>query len=212
MFTAHPSRELTRAFGEKPYQGADPKQAQLIFVGLDANYASNIQEQPIFKAILEYHLDGPSFWKKHGVHHPFLLPAYRGSGRKYHRNFSKIGLTPDHADRVSFVELLAIPTTGRSSLTPDDLDAGHLTYLHDVIFQGNPKNVFVSAAVTNLMKRTGRFPQLSEAADSISAILPLLYDRDGTSVYRHLHFSVYGKSEAKRAAEAMQINTIALQV
>ncbi len=85
MYQIHPSKKLNELFQEKPFQGVSPEKAKFLFVGLDANYAENIESQNIFDKIIEYHLDGVSFWQKYKVHHPFLLDEYREDGRKYHK-------------------------------------------------------------------------------------------------------------------------------
>jgi hypothetical protein len=36
----------------------------------------------------------------------------KGDGRKYHKEFSKIRLSCKDASRISFIELLHLPTTG----------------------------------------------------------------------------------------------------
>jgi len=120
MFSLHPSPELNNLFKEKPYQGVSPDEAIFLFVGLDANYHRLIDTQPIFSKIIEYHNDSVGFWQKYGVHHPFLLNEYSGDGQLYHRNFSRIGFQPEHADLVSFIELLHLPTFGRSNLVNSD--------------------------------------------------------------------------------------------
>lgn len=211
-FAIHPFQELVRLFSAKPFQGADPEFASLVFVGLDANYSAGIATEPIFPSILEYHADGPRFWRTHGVHHPFLLPAYRGSGRKYHMNFADIGLGADQADRISFVELLPVPTVGRSSISPRDFDPAHLSYLNRILFGGSStKSVFVSQAVINLMNRAGVFPKLHNVNAVQEASLPIVYRSDHATFYKHLHFSVYGKFEKQRLAQASAIRSIALQ-
>ena len=126
MYHPHPSDLLNKIFSAKPFQGADPETATFLFVGLDANYAPSIETTPIFSSIVDYLDDGVAFWCKYGVHHPFLLPGYRGDGRLYHKTFASIGFTVEHAAQVSFVELLHVPTCGRSSLVPEDLDPQHL--------------------------------------------------------------------------------------
>src|SRR5688572_22512192 len=122
MFEAHPSEKLNRAFREKPYQGAEPECARFLFVGLDANYAKDVESSPIFQKVIEYHEDGPAFWQKYGVHHPFLLSEYSGEGKKYHRNFAQIGFGPEQAQDVSFVEALHVPTIQTRNLKTTDLD------------------------------------------------------------------------------------------
>src|SRR5262245_44968198 len=123
MYLAHPSERLNRAFAARPFQGAEPEKAAFLFVGLDANYSANVEASPIFATLLEYLEDGVAFWRKSGVHHPFLLEEYRGDGRKYHKTFADIGFTPANAADVSFVELLHVPTVGRSKLVADDLNS-----------------------------------------------------------------------------------------
>lgn len=209
MFVIHPCDDLVRLFAAKPYQGAKPEDSALVFVGLDANYASDIERQPVFPQIIEYHSNGPKFWLEHGVHHPFLLPSYRGSGRKYHRNFAQIGFNPRQAEKISFVELLAVPTVGRSLLAPDDFDRAHLRLLREILFHSNPKSIFVSQAVANLMNRTGAFPGFNSARTCSVTGLSVLFESSNIIVYKHLHFSVYGKYEAQRIAEASAIRCIA---
>ncbi len=80
MYHPHPSQKLSKLFSAKPYQGVLPDQAKFLFIGLDANYSDTIETDPIFSKILEYHDDGAEFWRKYGVHHPFLLTGYKGIG------------------------------------------------------------------------------------------------------------------------------------
>jgi hypothetical protein len=200
MYTPHPSNELRQHFAERPYQGADPMAAKLLFVGLDANYDEAIAESPAFPSVLEYHQDGVAFWRRYGVHHPFLLASYRGDGRRYHQTFAKIGFQPDHAHLVSFVELLHLPTIGRSQLIPADLDPGHLKWLDNVIRAGEARHIFVSAGVLRLMQTTDRFQWLRNSPTPKDS-LPVLYDDGRRKIYRHLHFSNYGKFQAQLERE-----------
>ncbi len=140
MYISHPSSVLNALFAKKPYQGIAPDKAKFLFVGLDANYGSQIEHQSIFPKIHEYHGDGIAFWHKYGVHHPFLLPEYSGDGKFYHRSFAQIGFKPEHANLVSFVELLHLPTVGRNKITIDDLDQHHLNYLNSAILEGSPSH------------------------------------------------------------------------
>lgn len=207
MYQAHPSSILTKLFAEKPYQGARPETARFLFVGLDANYAAKIDQSAIYPALLAYHKDGAAFWRNHGIHHPFLLPQKKGDGRRdgrlYHGNFAKIGFRPDHADLVSFMELLHVPTVGRSALVRDDLDSAHLCRLKDAMFKGEAKYVFLSAGVVRLMKATGQFGKL-EITDA-SGSLRTLYKDAARTIFLHLHLSNYGKFEARLQAELRAI-------
>lgn len=204
MYEQHPSDELNALFRERPFQGAEPERAQFVFVGLDANYDAGLQLSPSYRDVIEYHTDGVAFWKRHGVHHPFLLPAYRGDGRRYHANFARVAFTPADADQVSFIELLHVPTVGRNRLLPHDLDRRHLARIDALVRGGHAKHVFVSDGVVRLMLASGQFPWLSPAAQRAET-LPVLYSRAGTRVYRHLHFSNYGKFQARLALEARAI-------
>ena len=134
MYVRHPSAELQYLFASRPYQGADPTRAKYVFVGL----AASIDRTRFFEKVREYHEDGPRFWRKHGVHHPFLLPDYTGDGRFYHRSFARIGFSPANADDVSFVEALEVPTTGRSELEPFDLNPLHIAWLADTLLSRRP--------------------------------------------------------------------------
>lgn len=204
MYFPHPSQTLTAAFSERPYQGAVPREASFLFIGLDANYDPEIECSPIFDRVVEYHHDGIGFWQRHGVHHPFLLPEYRGDGRRYHLTFSKLGFRPAHAPLVSFAELLHLPTVGRSRLVTDDLAVPHLDWLNEVILDGHPKQVFVSNNVTKLMRASGRFPWMPDTLPA-NQVLPVLYRDTACTVYLHLHFSNYGKFQSRLDAEAAAI-------
>ncbi|MEJ5990489.1 hypothetical protein WG902_10860 [Ramlibacter sp. PS3R-8] len=199
--------ELTECFARRPYQGVDPREATLLFVGLDANYDANVERSPTFASILEYHADGAAFWRRYGVHHPFLLPEYRGDGRRYHSTFARIGFEPRHAGLVSFVELMHKPTVGRSKLEVGDFDPTHLRNLSFAMREGNAKYIFVSAGVVRLMRMSGAFPWLRERA-AISSSLPVLYEDPARAVYLHLHFSNYGKFQLQLEAEARAIRSL----
>lgn len=207
MFTRHPSPALNTLFAERPWQGADPLAARFLFIGLDANYAADIESSSIFPALLDYHRDGTAFWRRHGVHHPFLLPEYRGDGLRYHRNFARLGFTPEHAEQVCFIELLHRPTVGRNALRASDLDMRHLDRVDEAIRHGSARHVFASDGVLRLMQSSQRFPwlQLPRAGDGV---LPLLWSDGERRLYKHLHLSNYGKFEERMRAEAAAIRAL----
>lgn len=211
MYLAHPNRALHDLFAHKPYQGAVPEQARYLFVGLDANYDASIEQQPVFPKILEYHNDAVAFWRQNGVHHPFLLPTYSGDGQRYHRSFSRIGFRPHHAERVSFIELLHVPTVGRNKLIAEDLDVTHLQRLGSAILDGQAKHVFLPSGVARLMRATGRFPWLGSTSRSQTGPLGILFQGGQKTVYSHLHFSVYGKFQRRKVEEAAAIRELLLQ-
>jgi hypothetical protein len=208
MYKQHPSNELNELFTHKPYQGVAPSQATFLFVGLDANYDADISGKPIFTNVIEYHDDGVAFWKRHGVHHPFLLPTYIGDGRHYHRSFARIGFRPQHAGLVSFAELLNVPTVGRNKLEPLDFDKSYLKMLNAAILEGDAQHVFLPREVSRLMRASGEFDWLPVAPIDNSDELGILHRSKGKTVYSHLHFSVYGKFEAAKVAQARAIRSL----
>jgi hypothetical protein len=141
------------------------------------------------------------------VHHPFLLPEYRGDGRRYHRTFANIGFTPAHADLVSFTELLHVPTVGRNRLAPQDLEPSHLHMLNEAILHGKAKHIFISAGVASLMRASKAFPWLPKQPVG-SGPLRVFYNEPSRSVYSHLHFSNYGKFQLQLENEAHAIATL----
>ena len=207
MYIPHPSAELNALFAAKPYQGMAPDDAAFLFVGLDANYDEHVDRSPIFPAIREYHSDGVAFWRRHAVHHPFLLQQYSGDGRRYRRNFARIGFKPEHASLVSFTELLHVPTVGRSVLVPQDLDRGHLQALSAALLGGQARHIFLSAGVARLMRASGAFTWL-QSPKEVSGPLRVLHADGLRTVYLHLHFSNYGKVERQMILEASAIRAL----
>jgi hypothetical protein len=207
MYQRHPSRKLNELFRSKPFQGNAPENSKFVFIGLDANYQENLEHEPSFQDVLEYHRDGVEFWRHRGVHHPFLLPSYHGDGRRYHRNFARIGLTPLDAGLVSFVELLDVPTTGRSQLVPGDVADHHLDYLRRVVWDGQAEHVFVSSGVLRILQATSQFASLKGAKRS-NSVLPVIHRAGALRVHLHLHFSNYGKFQAQMDLEAEAIRSL----
>jgi len=135
--------------------------AKVIFLSSDANYSQEISNDPFFKNIEEYQKDGVAFWKKHGPHHPFLLANYPCSknmgGVPFHRNFSKLKLTPEQGEHISFLELLDVPTIGNKSHNKkvfyELVSQSHLEYIDRLILGGGNKLFFVSKGVLKDMKK-----------------------------------------------------------
>ena len=177
-YDVHPSVELRKLFSAMPipYQGQDPHRASVIFVGLDANYAPEIHDAANFRErIIEYHKDGVAFWQRHGVHHPFLLPEYplpgTQGGRPYHRKFSNMGLTPDFAPKISFVELLSVPTTGSTKDKKfwELFSLEHAKNLDSLFKSGERRLILLPRSVVDKMgvarKRFGIFRWLPRKTD-----------------------------------------------
>ena len=208
MYTAHPSAALNALFRNKPYQGANPHEAEFLFVGLDTSYAEQIEHSSIFPHVLEYHEDGVAFWRRHRVHHPFLLPEYTGEDQFQHSSFARIGFKPEHAWRVSRVDLLHVPTVGGSKLATADLNWSHLNLLNDLLLHGPAKHIFIPSSAERLMHATKGFDWLSKMPTQYLGPLGVLYRRGDKTVYSHLSFSVFGKYEQRKAAEAAVINEL----
>lgn len=208
MYRLHPSPVLRKLFDAAPYQGANPGAARYLFVGLDANYSEDIESSQVFSRLVEYHEAGAAFWQRHRVHHPFLLPGYSGDGRKYHKAFASIGFGPEHAEMVSFVELLHVPTVGRNALRVEDLNPTHLGWINDVILERDPEHIFIPNSVAVLMMATGQFPWLRPLQGRAREVLPLWARFGRKCIYKHLHFSVYGKFERQKQQELAAIRTL----
>ncbi len=189
-YTLHPSEKLVILFKKKPWQGTNPARAQFLFIGLDANYAPDIENE--LPEIFDYLDSGVEFWRAQGVHHPFRFPHYQGSGKKYHEKFAEIGFSPEQADLVSFVELLDLPTTGISSLKVGDLSLVHLDALANIIDCGAAKHVFMSSRVTNLLRQTKVFPWIPRAPLKTYGDLAVLREQNGQTIYQMYHLSCYG--------------------
>lgn len=210
MYHRHHSEILKKLFRAKPYQGAPPDEAKIIFVGLDANFDEDVEEkQPIiFPALVDYLTSGVDYWKKHGIHHPFLQPEYKGDGRFYHEEFARLRLPKEMAEHISFVELIDVPTTGTSRLSVSDLNPRHLKRLKNWIVGGAAQCVFVSGAAGRLMSQSGEFPDMPRRPRTDSGALKLWADLQGVKVLWHYHFSVYGRYEHRKREQLRQIASI----
>lgn len=169
MYGKNTCVRLEAAFTNRPFQGQHPlaASARAIFLGLDANYSNALNSNADFlEILLRYHNNGVLFWENDPAncnrkHHPFLLDCFpfdrRKDGYKYHRTFDKIGFTPAYAKYISFLELLAVPTT--NDARPNDQisyeallrGSGHHLeeYVKSIMTAHTPKAVFLSSDVIN---------------------------------------------------------------
>lgn len=193
-------------FQKKPWQGADPHKAQYVFLGLDANYAQDIEEK--LPEIWDYLEDGPAFWRKTGCHHPFRLRHYAGNGGLYHENFVKIKFQNNEAEQVSFVELLHVPTV-ESRLEVGDLNNNHIAWLAELFENGVYRYAFIPPSVVDLMRKTGRFRWLSRKAIRVEGDLEVLRDKsNGQVIYKMYHFSCYGWQRTKLHRQIEQVRNL----
>jgi hypothetical protein len=195
-FQKHTSDELVDLFYNRPFQGQSPEKASIIFLSSDANYSPEISKNPFFKHILEYQEDGVAFWKKHRHHHPFMLPCYpfnkNMAGVPFHRNFSKLGLGPEHAKHISFLELLNVPTIGNKSENREEffnlLSLAHLNYLESLILGGGHKLFFVSSGVVRDIERIKRKFSVLECVKELADTQDLSF-ANGNKIKQIYHFS-----------------------
>lgn len=201
MYKQHPSEELKRLYKQKPYQGQNPEVAQIIFLGLDANFAEDIEKDDVqFRLIKEYLNDGVKFWEtnEERIHHPFISKhGYFKDGLTYHRNFAKLKLNPSYAKNISFVELLNIPTVGSAGTNKKGfynlLDREYLQNLDRII--SNPRNkkvVFISRSVIDALvyikKTSGLFKWLPDQKIKGDKKAQKI-ENDTVCLYQVYHFS-----------------------
>ena len=198
MYSPHKNSKLHELFSHNPYQGADPATARFLFFGLDANYDPNIEAMCCFSEIVSYLKDGVVYWQQRGYHHPFRHPEYRGDGALYHRRFAEIGFTKEHAELVSFVELIDVPTSGRSILQPNDLKWSHLDRLRGWLQDGRAAYIFIPPGVSRLLRRTSQFSWLSGKPISYDGAMPVLFRSNEKVIFATFHFSCVGKHCLKK--------------
>ena len=141
-----------------------------------------------------------------------MLPQYLGDGRFYHYSFSRIGFSLEHAHRVSFIELLHVPTVGRSQLDSGDLSEPHLIWLNEILLGGPANHIFVPRGVARLMHASKIFEWLSKSPVENVGPLGVLYRHGSKHVYSHCHLSVWGKYQKRKDNEAAAIRVLADKV
>ena len=192
----HCSSQLNELFSQKPYQGQNPAQAKIIFVGLDANFAPDVESTEFFAYIKEYLTDGVKFWTKYQKHHPFLLSNYKGDGLTYHKRFAKLGLDSSYADKISFVELLDVPTFGKTDFHTfyQLLNLKHIAFLENVFLdQSQEKTLFISRGVFSNLERIKKihkvFNWLPELPTGKLNTLSKVFETTNLTMYINTHFS-----------------------
>ncbi len=189
---------MVELFNKRPVQGQVPEKTSIIFLSSDANYSPEISDHPFFKYILEYQKDGIAFWDKYGCHHPFMLSDYpfnrNEAGVPFHRNFSKLGLGPEYAQHISFLELLDVPTIGNKSEDREQffkmVSLKHLQYLEELFIGGGHKLFFVSNGVlkdiTKIKRTYPLFAWADFAAGSKNQFTKII---NGNKIKEIYHFS-----------------------
>ncbi|WP_278035477.1 hypothetical protein [Flavobacterium nitratireducens] len=197
IFQKHQSEELNKLYLKKNYQGANPNDAKILFVGRDPNWASDIETMRLFRYISEYLTDGVSFWNKYKIHHPFLLPNYKGDGKRYHKIFSKLNIESSFSNKISFVELIGFPTTGNAKSNnklfleylTSDANRNHLIEL-DSFLNDIEKIIFIAWGLIDDLKylnsKTGLFKKIVQMNKSKMSISEL---NKYENIFIHRHFS-----------------------
>ena len=197
LFEKHPSQSLNELYSKRNYQGANPVEAQVLFVGRDPNWAFDIETKEMFNYVSEYLTDGVTFWETYHIHHPFLLPNYKGDGKRYHKIFSKLNVESSLASKISFVELIGFPTTGMAKTNNKSFLAylistenrKHLIEL-DKLLNDFEKTIFIAWGLLEdfkyLNRETGLFRKLAEIDKSGMNISEL---NQHENIYIHRHFS-----------------------
>jgi hypothetical protein len=197
IFGKHPSKFLNERYSKRNYQGANPVNAKILFVGRDPNWAVDIENKEMFSFISEYLTDGETFWKKYNIHHPFLLPNYKGDGKRYHKIFSKLNVESNVSNKISFVELIGFPTTGMAKTNNkifleyliSEQNRNHLIEL-DNLLNNFEKTIFIAWGLIEdfkfLNRKTGLFRKFAEL-DKIEMNKSDLNKFE--NIYIHRHFS-----------------------
>lgn len=177
-FMKHPSRELQEIFENKPYQIQEPEKAKFIFLGRDANFDPNIEnDESVFEEFKEYLKDGVSYWKTHDYHTPMLGKNYKGDGKRYHIIFHKLDLSSADAENVSFIELIKFPTAGMSS--------GKKQYLDMVLSNENKSHL---ERIKKIQQNQSSLIFIPKGLVSIISKLQL-FNVNSPNIIIHTHFS-----------------------
>lgn len=215
-FQKHPSENLINLYKEKNFQGANPFDAKVLFVGRDPNWSIDIDESPIFNLVEEYLSDGVKFWKKYNIHHPFLHPKYDGEGKKYHKAISRLNLGSNLADKISFIEIIGFPTTGMSSTNYRQFNEYLLSTENrkqlielDQLLNNSEKLIFLYWGLIDclkfLNKKTGLFGKfvIIDKKEMVRTDL----NKVG-NIYFHKHFSMGISSETLKKISNEVINNV----
>lgn len=217
MFQKHPLSSLHQLYHIKNYQGANPHDAKVLFVGKDPNWSATIDTCGLYDLVTEYLTDGVSFWKKYNIHHPFLHPNYKGDGKKYHQAVARIKLESEFEDNISFVELIGFPTTGMSSINYKKFNdyllskenRKHLIEL-DQLLKNQDKIAFLYWGMIEQLKfinkKTGLFEKLA-AIDKTLMNRTDLNKADNVFFYKHFSMGISPTTLQKIGKEiAIRIN------
>jgi len=244
----HLDSAAIRKAGFNGYQGKAPDDARVLVLGLDANWPCGMLDPAniAFWEEVKLYLGNPvDYWKKGKgtpcypatckvpIHHP-LISAPRKTlggkwpqyGTKYHHTFNtKLKLPACHADCLTFVEMLVMPTYGSTTkkgglpifkkMLLSTVNDPYVHNLNNWLFNPAMRDfrlVLLSTAVLEngirVLARAKRMPDpmVPPAKHFIikvpghSGSLELFIINDKTLWCRHTHFSAQSGAIAKEAS------------
>ncbi len=195
------SNKIKSAYELQHYQGVSPESAKYIFWGTDANFDSilGVKEQEL---VIEYLEDGPSFWRRYKVHHPFLVEGYKfRAGRRYHRRFQALGFTPEYSSLISFVDVCGysenamfksvgnVPNYCLNSLVKKCLSPGKINFMSISVLKELIRHLNCERSGVSLSESTERgLCELAEYKLEDKDRIPVFVG-DAFAIIRHFHFS-----------------------
>jgi len=242
-YGAHPDAGAIITAGFNGYQGISPTKARVLVLGLDANWPCDMLSIPVFWDEVKHYLKNPvAYWKSgrpkypascvDPIHHPLISEARKAIGgkwnqfgTKYHHTFNtQLRLDSCHADCLTFLELLNIPTYGSTTakggpalfkkLLLSAANAGHVKNLNDWLFNPSMKDfklVLLSRAVLEeglkvlvraIQMKDPFAPPVRRFCVPIPAYpgcLEFFIINDKTLWCRHTHFSAQSGAIGKEA-------------
>jgi len=189
-----------------------PEKAKIIFLGLDANWDEYIGEKSYFDEIIEYLNNGVKYWesnkdcKGRHIHTPMLRKFKnvdgRKGGRKYHREFRKLGFSHNNAKDICFIELLNVCTYGKSKESREEFNRlllnsekeGHLKRIQELFEKEN--TICISKSISKILKDKLKF----DITNGRKVILTHLKDKkkpdtSPKNLIIHTHFSARGNND-----------------
>lgn len=109
------------------------------------------------------------------------------------------------------VELVDVPTSGRSRLVVEDLTREHLDRLWHWINHGRASHIFLSRGVARLLRTSGAFRELVGTTEPLDAGLAGWRLMTGKLLLLHYHFSAFGWQILRLREDLARIGRIVRQ-
>jgi hypothetical protein len=200
-FEPHPSEELQRLYRKRTFQMQIPEKARIIFLGRDANWDKDIdQNECFFNEVKKYLKDGVKYWQKKYIHSPMLIPCYKGEGKRYHTQFCKLEFTYKNAEDICFLELLNYCTCGTSSkndkIFKEKVSANANKKQRDKIIDLSKKKnikICIPDGVISIIDELGLFPTNGKNIITHKHFSDAISDEDLQNLKNELHKFLKGK-------------------